>query len=239
MTQRQLLTARLLESRALSEHTKHLAFEVEEAPRFDFTAGQFVSMKTQRAGREITRAYSIASAPNGDNRFELCLNRVEEGFFSNFLCDLEAGTEVRFHGPHGYFILRQPVRDSIFIATGTGIAPIRGMLHWLFAQPERHLGRRFHLVYGNRDVGDIYYHDEFRRLAREFPHFHYVPTLSRAGSAWQGARGYVQEHVRGLVAGRVDTDAYICGRKAMVLANHAQLLELGWERKSVVYERFD
>src|SRR3954469_1479296 len=233
MAERQVLTARLVETRPLSDRTKLLEFEVEGKERFEFVAGQFISMKAARGDREITRAYSIASAPHGNNRFDICLNRVDEGFFSNFLCDLDTGRGVRFHGPHGYFVLRQPVRDSLFIATGTGIAPIRGMLHWLYLDPNappdgaRHAGRNFWLVFGNRYPADIYYHDEFTELAERFPNFLYIPPLCRAGEDWKGARGYVQEHVRALAQGRTDMDAYICGLKDMVLANRTQLLELG------------
>ncbi len=239
MTQAALFTARLVQARQLSEATRHLEFVVEETPRFDFTAGQFVSMKAAHDGREITRAYSIASPPRGDNRFDLCLNRVQEGFFSNYLCDLPEGETVRFHGPHGYFVLKNPVRDSLFVATGTGIAPIRGMLHWLFADETRHRGRDFWLAFGVRYAADLYYHGEFLRLAGEHPSFHYLPTLSRENPGWTGARGYVQEHVQRLAAGRTDMDAYICGLKDMVTANRDLLKRLGWDRKAILYERFD
>jgi ferredoxin-NADP reductase len=239
MTERQLLTARIVRSVELSERTKHLELEVENVPRFDFIAGQFVSMKSWRGDTEVTRAYSIASAPRNDARFDLCLNRIDEGFFSNWLCDQPIGAGVRFHGPHGYFTLKQPVRDSIFIAVGTGIAPIRGMIHWLLADASRADGHEFWLVFGNRTERDIYYHEEFVRLARERRNLHYIPTLSRPNGEWSGARGYVQEHVRELAAGRTDTDAYICGLKDMVQANRALLKELGWDRRAIIYERFD
>ncbi len=238
-TERPLLIARLLRSVPLSEETRHLEFAVEEVPHFDFTAGQFVSMNEPHDGRQITRAYSIASAPRGDNRFDLCLNRVPEGFFSNFLCDLPEGETVPFHGPHGYFVLKNPVRDSLFIATGTGIAPIRAMLQWLFADNSRHEDRQFWLIFGVRYEKDLYYNDEFLQLAREHANFHYLPTLSRENPGWTGARGYVQEHVRALAQGHTGRDAYICGLKNMVLANRDLLKQLGWDRKAILYERFD
>jgi len=241
MAERQILTARLRRTVDLSERTKHLEFEVEEKPRFDFIAGQFISMKAIRLSdqREITRAYSIASPPRDDNTFDLCLNRVEEGFFSNHLCDLPVGGEVKFHGPHGYFLLKNPLRDSILIATGTGIAPMRGMLEWLFRDDARHAGRQLWLVFGSRFQRDIYYHDEFEQMAREHPNFHYIATLSRGGEEWKGLRGYVQEQVREIARGRTDMDAYICGLEKMVTANRTMLLEMGWDKKSVVFERFD
>lgn len=238
--ERQLLTARLVRARLLSERTKHLEFQVEGMPHFDFEPGQFVSMKTTHNGHELTRAYSIASPPRGSNSFDLCLNRVDTGYFSNFLCDLREGGEVKFHGPHGYFVMKKPVRSSIFIANGTGIAPIRGMIQWLFTEMDRYCGREVWLLFGSRTEADLYYGDEFMRLASEHPNFHFFPTLSRANSNWQGARGYVQEHVRAIAASRTDWDAYICGLKDMVVANRDLLVkELGWERGSVLYERFD
>src|SRR5271166_5011185 len=91
----QSFTARLVRSTALSELTKHLEFEMKGVPRFGFVAGQWLSFKANMPdGEEITRAYSIASPPNGDNRFALCLNRVQDGFMSNFLCDMKAGEEI-------------------------------------------------------------------------------------------------------------------------------------------------
>ena len=75
-------------------------------------------------------------------RFDIVLNRVEEGFMSNWLCDIEVGTLVTFHGPHGLFVMREPKHDAVFIATGTGIAPFRSMVQWLFAEPERNQDRQ-------------------------------------------------------------------------------------------------
>jgi ferredoxin-NADP reductase len=238
MSQHPLLKARLLESVSLSSQTKHLLFEVEPSP-FDFIAGQFVSMKALHDGREITRAYSIASAPRDQRTFDICLNRVPNGFFSNFLCDLEPGALVDFHGPHGYFVLKNPVRDAVFIATGTGIAPMRGMLDWLFAEPTRHEGREFWLVFGTRYAEDLYYNDQFLDMERKHPNLHYVSTLSRDNEGWTGGRGYVQEHVAKIVGTRTDMDAYICGLRDMVQANRDLLKGIGWDRKSIMFERFD
>ena len=239
--ERQLLTARLNRSVLLSEVTKHLEFAVEGVQEFNFTPGQFVSIKQRKPdGKEHTRAYSMASAPRADNTFDLCLNRVDHGFLSNWLCDLEEGATVEFHGPHGLFTLREPRRDSVFIATGTGIAPIRGMIQWLFEKPERHAGREFWLVFGTRYEENLYYRDEFERIAGEHPNFHCVPTLSRGSESWAGSRGYVQDHVRAIVGERKDMQAYICGLHQMVDANRKLLKEeLGWDRKQIAFERYD
>ena len=236
----QTLAARLIRSVPLSEQTKHLEFEMLRVPHFSFVPGQWLSLKTNRpGGEEITRAYSIASAPAQDNGFALCLNRVQDGFMSNFLCDMREGAEIACQGPFGDFILRPPLRDTVFIATGTGIAPFRSMLHWLLAYESRHQGHGFWLVFGSRYEKDIYYHDEFLRLAEQYANFHYLPTLSRGGTEWRGLRGYVQEHVTGIVQGRGEMQAYICGLDKMIKANRDLLKGLGWERKAVRFEKYD
>lgn len=250
----QSFTARLLQTVALSALTKHLEFEMNGTPRFGFVAGQWLSFKTNTPdGEEITRAYSISSPPSDDNRFALCLNRVQDGFMSNFLCDMKEGDEMHCQGPFGDFILRPPMRDTIFVATGTGIAPFRSMLRWLLSSgPESMPDERgrpssinvqaqhqLYLIFGNRTEKDIYYHDEFLRLAQEHPNFHYLPTLSRGGTDWRGLRGYVQEHVPAIAQGRTDMHAYICGLDKMVQANRDLLKSLGWDRKSIRYEKYD
>jgi ferredoxin-NADP reductase len=230
--------ARLVQSTPLSEFTRHLEFEILERP-FGFVPGQWLSLTQNKPdGEEITRAYSIASAPDG-NRFALCLNRVQDGFMSNYLCDLAVGTEISAQGPFGNFILRPPLRDTIFIATGTGIAPFRSMLQWLLTDRERHQGKNFWLLFGSRTEGDIYYHGEFLRLAEEHKNFFYRPTLSRGSATWSGLRGYVQEHVPEIVGDRSDMHAYICGLDKMVSANRELLKGLGCDRKAILYEKYD
>jgi NAD(P)H-flavin reductase len=113
------------------------------------------------------------------------------------------------------------------------------MLHWLLADPARHQGKQLWLVFGNRTEKDIYYHEEFLQLAREHDNFHYLPTLSRGGPEWPGLRGYVQEHVPALAKGLADAHAYICGLDKMVKANRELLKSLGWDRKSILYEKYD
>ena len=241
MVERQLLTARLTRSILLSEKTKHLEFKVEGVAGFPFNAGQFVSIKERRSdGKDHTRAYSIASPPREDATFDLCLNRVENGFMSNWLCDLEEGATIRFHGPHGLFTLREPKTNAVFISTGTGVAPFRGMVQWLLADPARNHGHNYWLVYGTRYEEDVYYQKEFEELERSHPNFHYVATLSRCRDDWKGCRGYVQDHVRQIVTGRTDMVAYICGLNDMVDANRKLLREeMGWDRRQIVFERYD
>ncbi len=240
MTQFKTLSARLVRSVSLSEFTKHLELEVQGVATFGFVAGQWLSVKVRAPdGEEYTRAYSIASPPSVNGHVSFCLNRVQDGFMSNYLCDLAEGSEITFQGPFGDFILRPPLRDTVFVATGTGIAPFRSMLHWLLAEPDRHRGHEFWLLFGARTEQDLYYREEFERLAAEHANFHFLPTLSRGRPDWRGLRGYVQEHLKSIVGTRTDMHAYICGLDRMVHANRELLKSLGWERTSIRFEKYD
>jgi ferredoxin-NADP reductase len=241
IVERRLHTAELTKTFWLSPETRHLEFRVADVDEFRFTPGQFISIKQPKPdGKVQTRAYSIASPPRTDPTFDLCLNRVENGFLSNWLCDLELGATIQFHGPHGLFVMREPRADTVFIATGTGIAPIRSMVQWLFAAPQRNREHQYWLVFGTRYEHSLYYREEFEDIEQRNPNFHYVPTLSRCGDRWQGCRGYVQDHVRQIVAGRRDMHAYMCGLHQMVNANREMLKsECGWEQKQIIFERYD
>ncbi len=240
MGQFKTFEARVLQSVALSEFTKHLELEVSGVAHFGFVPGQWLSVKAHTPqGEEMTRPYSIASPPSENGHVAFCLNRVHEGFMSNYLCGLEEGAEIKFQGPFGNFILHPPMRDSVFIATGTGIAPFRSMLHWLLAEESRHEGRELWLLFGARREEDIYYREEFERLAAEHANFHFLPTLSQGATEWTRKRGYVQEHVAEIVGSRTDMHAYICGLAKMVKANRELLKGLGWDRPAIRYERYD
>ena len=115
------MQARLLESREIAPATRHFVFELPEVEQFNFAPGQFVSFHADINGQQITRAYSIASAPAG-NRGELCLNLVQDGHLSPHLFAMKPGETVAMTGPFGTFFFRDPPQDSVLIATGTGIS---------------------------------------------------------------------------------------------------------------------
>lgn len=224
----------------LTPSTKHFEWELVEGGDFDFYAGQFVSLEAHRDGDQEARPYSIASAPRDKKSFDLCLNRVEGGYVSNYLCDLEAGAVVNINGPHGSFVVSEPIeQELLFIATGTGIAPIRGMLEQILNSPAE-IAHHVTLIFGVRHPETILYRSEFEELAARRSRFHFLPTLSRPPVGWSGRSGYVQEHLRRMFAGRKDFKAYICGLKAMVDEVRFILKEeFGLDRKHIRFEKYD
>ena len=228
------MKAKLLSYREVAPATRHFEFEVQGLDELRFKPGQFVSVKHVVDGREITRAYSIASQPGG-NHFALCLNRIENGLVSKYLFELEPGAEIEMGGALGYFTLRNPQRDALFVATGTGVAPFRSML--LQHLPE--VGRKITLLMGCRFPRGLMYREELDQLAQDHPHFSFAPTVTRPDESWRGRAGRVQAHLDEVLDDRRDIDVYICGLKEMVDDVRSRLKQKGFDRKQIIYEKYD
>lgn len=233
------LKTKLLSWKELAPEVHHFEFEVPGVENLAFTPGQFVSVIERIDSKEITRAYSIAS-PRRGNRFSLCLNRVTDGIVSSYLFQLKPGDEVEMHEPLGYFTLRHPGHHSIFIATGTGIAPFRSMLleHLPKTQP------RITLLFGTRYEGGLLYRSELEQLAAQYESFQFLPTITRPTETWKGRTGRVQAHLDEVLAvpdheDRATLDVYICGLKEMVDDVRAELKKRGFDRRQIIYEKYD
>jgi ferredoxin-NADP reductase len=229
------MKATLIETYELAPDVRHFIFGVPEVEKLHFKAGQFVSFNELLNGKKITRPYSIASLPDG-NRFELCLNLVHQGIFSPFLFQMKPGDSVEMSAPLGFFVVKDPTKEAVFIATGTGIAPFRPMVPDYLSHP--HAGQ-LTLLFGLRYENNIYYRNEFEELARRRPNFNFWPTLSRPEPSWSGRAGHVQVHLLEAIGDRRELDVYICGLKAMVDDVRAILKGLGFDRKQIIFEKYD
>ena len=227
--------ARLLSARFVAPQIKQFLFEVPSVEQLLFEPGQFVSFTEHIRGKDVTRAYSIASPPSG-NRFELCLNVVPDGYFSPYLFDLAPGAEVTMKGPLGTFVLRAPVRDTVMVATGTGIAPFRSMLP---AALEKFPQQHFTLIFGARHDAGLVFADEFRQYGLDFGNFRFVAALTRPPDGWTGLTGRVQPLVLDTVGDRLDVDVYVCGLRPMVDDVRAILKARGFDRKQIITEKYD
>lgn len=225
---------RLIDSREIAPVTRHFVFEVPDRTAFGFVPGQFVSLTAEINGKSITRAYSMASPPEG-NRVELCLNLVTEGLMSPYLFALQPGDEIDAKGPYGGFVFRRS-GPALCIATGTGIAPFRSMLRERLAQDATH---EHILIFGARHEHGLLYLREWQELQEEHKTFRFIPTLTRPLGTWTGNTGRVQAHVLEVIGGRTDFVAHICGLKEMVEETRKLLMERGFDRKAVIFEKYD
>jgi ferredoxin-NADP reductase len=229
------MEAKLVESWEIVPEVRHFVFEVPGVEKFTFVPGQFVSVNQVVNEKKITRAYSIASAPSETNRFELCLNLVHEGLLSPRLFEMRPGDTIDIRPPLGMFVLRNPPRDVVFIATGTGIAPFRSILKGQLNEASQ----AFTLVFGVRYESHLMYRAEFEEMARKHPHFRFLPTLSRPTESWRGRSGHVQAHLQEAIGERRDIDVFLCGLKLMVDDVRNILKEMGFDRKQILFEKYD
>jgi NAD(P)H-flavin reductase len=200
----------------LTHDVRRLDLRLREPGTIAFKPGQFISFEVRhpRTGRLVTRPYSIASPPSRPELITLLFNRVSDGPGSTYLFGLKEGEETRFMGPAGHFYLREdPGRGLLFVATGTGIAPIRSMI---LANAERPDPRPATLYWGLRSQRDVYLQEELAEWTERTPGFTAIITLSRPGPGWSGEAGRVSR----LVEERVDSvkhlAVYLCGNSAMI-----------------------
>jgi len=221
----------------LSPRVKNLRFKFSEPEPFHFLAGQYVQVIDPAGPKPIRRSYSIASPPLRSDSFDLCVTHVEGGPVSSFIHQLKEGDSVDTMGPLGKFILPETLpRDTVFIATGTGIAPFRSML---LDQLERKTSHSLYLLFGNRFEEDILYCDEWESLKRLHPNFFNLWTLSRPAVSWSGEKGYVQEKIQSFIPDPALKDFYLCGLNAMIVQVQEKLASLGVPKEQVHYERYD
>jgi CDP-4-dehydro-6-deoxyglucose reductase len=209
-----------------------------EHPDFHFEAGQFVSVVVPGAGpkgRDLRRAYSIASAPHV-RPIELCVKLVEEGPGTNYLYKLREGDVFRGFAPYGDFTYEpKPGRHACFVATGTGIAPFRAMAlsqHYRENPPVSAW-----CLMGVRSEDELCYVEEMEKL----PDLRWVSAVTQpASDAYTGFRGRVTDWLRaqGDDFPWKETEYYLCGNGAMITEVKALLAEKGVEKDSIHQEKY-
>jgi ferredoxin-NADP reductase len=227
--------ARLLKTVDVGPNIRHFHFEIPDIEHFHFQPGQWVSMTETVGDKKVTRAYSLASLPDG-NRFEICLNKVEDGLFTPHLFSLKPGDSVPTKGPVGAFTLRSKERSAVFVATGTGVVPYRPMLQQAGYLEQ---GIDVTLLFGARYATGLMFREEFEALSGEYENFRFLPTVTRPEAGWAGRTGRVQPLLWEVLGERTDVDVYVCGLREMVEDIREQLKARGFDRKQIIVEKFD
>jgi ferredoxin--NADP+ reductase len=158
------------------------------------------------------------------------------GVCSNYVCDLKPGDTVLVTGPAGkrFVLPKQPDRhDYLMLATGTGIAPFRGMVLDLLEGPDGPVKGEVHLVMGAPYRTDLLYDDVFRELAERHSNFHYHTVISREVMADGRPQGYIHHYLDREVFLHEDllrrdrTLMYVCGLAGMQTGVFQTMARLG------------
>lgn len=185
-----------------------------------FLPGQYVDVIA--AG--VRRSYSLANAPRDDALLELIVRRYPGGVLSDYWFErAKVNDLIRIEGPFGTFFLRDAAPTNIlFLATGTGIAPVKALLEEIAADRPRAARHRISVFWGNREAESFCWDPVALGLDIGFHHL-----LSGTDAGWAGRRGYVQDAAIHHGVDPADTVVYACGSNAMIAAARTALTALG------------
>jgi CDP-4-dehydro-6-deoxyglucose reductase, E3 len=159
----------------------------------------------------------VANPPHADEFFELHIRHVAGGSFTDHVFGkLKERDILRFEGPLGSFFLREEsTKPIVFVASGTGFAPIKAILESAF---HRNVQRPMVLYWGCRRPKDLYLNALPEKWAREHAHFQYIPVISEAlpEDSWSGRAGFVHRAVLDDFADLSGYQVYACGVPVMV-----------------------
>ena len=197
-----------------------LKLQLPAAERFQFLAGQYLEFLLKDGQR---RAYSIANAPSQEGPLELHIRHLPGGLFTDFVFGaiqpaLKEKDILRFEGPLGSFFLREDSpKPTIFLAAGTGFAPIKSIIEQMQAKK---IERPIFLYWGGRRPSDLYLNDLCLSWAKDLPNFEYIPVISDAllEDAWKGRTGFVHQAVIADHPNLAGFQVYACGAPVMVNA---------------------
>lgn len=220
---------------------REFRFALEDPPEIDFIAGQYMQLVVppyDGNSEEVYRAYSMSSDPANRSHVELVIRLVEGGLCTTYCFDhLEEGMPVRMNGPYGDFRLSETEAPMIFIAGGSGMAPMKSLLHQMVNEK---IGRRCIYFFGANQVRDLFMGDVMKGFEEELPSFTYVPVVARPADdeEWSGETGLVTEAVERAFEDASDHEAYLCGSPGMIDAAIVVLKRLGVKEENIFYDKF-
>ena len=230
------MPARVERLEPLAEDVMRLFLKLPEGERMQFLAGQYIDIVLPD-GRH--RSFSIANAPHDDALLELHVRRIAGGRFTGHVfSEMKEKDILRIEGPFGRFYLREDSpRPLLFLAGGTGFAPIKGIIEHALAEG---VDRAMTLYWGARDKQDLYL-DGLARQWSAAAGFEYIPVLSapRPDDGWSGRTGYVHQAVLDDVADVNGYDVYISGPPEMVDAARQAFFDRGLPEDQLYFDSFE
>ena len=225
----------------LTHDMKQFRFELIEPESIDFIPGQYIQLLTpvyEKSSEEVYRAYSISSDPKDKNATELIIRLVPGGICTTWCFEyLKAGDQIKMNGPYGDFRLSNSDAPIIFIAGGSGMAPIKCILHDMKNTANK---RKATYYFGANVVKELFLTDLMRDFESELTDFRFVPVVAEPeqDENWDGETGLVTEAVKRGLKNASECEAYLCGSPGMIDAAIKILHELGMNDDRIFYDKF-
>ena len=207
------------------------------AARFPFAAGQAVMIGL--SGSPLRKPYSIASAPwevTKSGIMQVLVQVEDSGGLDPHLELASPGTPLDLEGPFGTFGLPDTVDTSLlFIAGGTGIAPLRAMLIEYLSRPTQHPAA---LIYSARSVDEFAFRPELAALETAGRITSYFTVTREEKPEWQGRRGRISEALLREALPSAGSICFICGPPQLVTDASALLMKLGVSADRILTEKY-
>lgn len=211
-------------------NTAILKLRLPPTADFKYLPGQYVDLMFNG----VSRSYSIASASVENNLIELHIRKVENGIFSNFVFnEFKPNQLLRMQGPIGTFFIRNNKKPIIFLAGGTGFAPVKAMVESLIASNDQ---RDIYVYWGARTGGDIYT-DHPVEWSAKYSNIKSHIVVSDDDS-WSGRRGFVHQAVLDDFSQLNEYIVYACGAPAMINIAKQTFIEKGLSEHSFIADAF-
>lgn len=253
----QRFRSKVIEKSNIDTNVVLFKLELTEPFELEFIAGQYVLFNIPKEDGEIAlRHLSIASPPADKKQLEFVAKLIHRGLASTFIENLKIGNEVIFSGPAGLFKFHHSEKDKIFVATGTGIAPIRSILESIL-NPNDQIpssnqipNSKLQLFWGLRHWKDVYFFEEFKKLSAENPNFQFKICLSQEkdlSNISKRDREYFElGRVNPVIENSLkidelkieNSDVFICGDRKIVDSLRKFLSTKGVSSEQIHFEKF-
>ena len=225
-----ILPTRINSFELLSEDIMQVKLRVPPSSNFVFLEGQFIDIIGPNS---IRRSYSIASI-SSNKEIILLIKRVKNGEFSNYWFNKAKSNDLlRIEGPKGTFFLRDRAKPLVFLATGTGIAPIISILDRLDSDPDFNQTEGISLFWGNRVQQDFVWKSNFKKINVDFH-----PIISRKEDDWKGEIGHVQDVALRISDNIRKINVYACGASEMINSAKASFVKSGLNENDFYSDAF-
>ena len=225
-----ILPTRINSLELLSEDIMQVKLRVPPSSNFVFLEGQFIDIIGPNS---IRRSYSIASI-SSNKEIILLIKRVKNGEFSNYWFNKAKSNDLlRIEGPKGTFFLRDRAKPLVFLATGTGIAPIISILDRLDSDPDFNQTEGISLFWGNRVQQDFVWKSNFKKINVDFH-----PIISRKEDDWKGEIGHVQDVALRISDNIRKINVYACGASEMINSAKASFVKSGLNENDFYSDAF-
>jgi len=234
------LPCRIERMEKLADDVMALWLKLPSNERLQFLPGQYLDFLLKDGKR---RSFSLANSPEEDSLLELHIRHVPGGQFTDHVFGtMKAKDIMRISGPYGSFFLRDgeesTAKPAIFLAGGTGFAPIKSILQHAFHHA---VAREFVLYWGAKARPDLYLSSLAEQWQQEQKNFRFIPVLSepRAEDHWSGRSGFVHQAVLDDHVDLSGYEVYACGAPPMVAAAKRDFMARGLPEDAFFSDSFD